>query len=309
MVLPFAASAQAATVVGPHDSIQAAVDAARPGDTVVVHGTHRENVAVVTDRVTLRGVGAVLEPPAVPAANACYDPTVPGESVHGICASGDVDFDTGEVSRYVRGVKVRGFTVRGFSGYGIVVAAARGTTVTDDVVADNGDAGISVIVSTNTHLRRNRASGSRFGVYVGSGVGGDIVGNSVHDDCVGVLVLDAVGPAGGYRIAGNRITHNTRACPAAGDWPALSGVGVALLGATGNAIVGNRITGNVPGGETTLSGGLVVMPGPDGAPASGNVARGNVLRGNAPDLVWEDGQALTSRRRMSAMPTARKIAQ
>jgi len=43
----------------------------------------------------------------------------------------------------------------------------------------------------------------------------------------------------------------------------------------------------VPGADTALSGGLVVMAGPDGAPASGNVARGNVLRGNAPDVVWD----------------------
>ena len=59
-----AGSARAAqkVVAGPGESIQAAVDAARPGDTIVVTGRHRENVAVTTDGITLRGAGAVLEP-------------------------------------------------------------------------------------------------------------------------------------------------------------------------------------------------------------------------------------------------------
>src|SRR4051812_33025493 len=111
--------AAATTVVAPRQSIPAAGDGARRGDTILVLGHHRENVAIGTDRVTLRGLGAVLEPPATPAANACFDPTVEGEAVHGVCVSGDIDFETGEISRYVHGVAVSGFTVRGFTGYGI----------------------------------------------------------------------------------------------------------------------------------------------------------------------------------------------
>ena len=60
-LIVWAGATQAATkVVGPGDSIQAAVDAAKPGDTVVVVGLHRENVAITTDGITLRGHGAVL---------------------------------------------------------------------------------------------------------------------------------------------------------------------------------------------------------------------------------------------------------
>ena len=62
-----AARAATKVVVGPGDSIQAAVDAARPGDTIVVMGQHKENVAITTDGITLHGVGAVLEPAATPA--------------------------------------------------------------------------------------------------------------------------------------------------------------------------------------------------------------------------------------------------
>src|SRR5215470_19595681 len=120
------ARADTRVVVGPGASIQAAVDAAQPGDTIVVTGRHRENVAVTTDGITLRGAGAVLEPPATPTQNACFDPNTPTD-VDGICILGDVNFGTGEVVREVRDVTVRGFTIRGFS-EGIVAVGAHHAT-------------------------------------------------------------------------------------------------------------------------------------------------------------------------------------
>ena len=62
------ASARAAThVVHPGESIQAAVDAASPGDTVVVKaGTYHESVTIHTNGLTLKAHGSVtLEPPHV----------------------------------------------------------------------------------------------------------------------------------------------------------------------------------------------------------------------------------------------------
>jgi parallel beta-helix repeat protein len=282
-----ALAASLAAAAPAHASIQSAIDAAAPGDTIVVRGTHRENLAIGKDGITLRGVGAVLLPPAVPAANACFDPSVEGESVHGICVSGDIDFETGEIARYVRHVTVTGFTVRGFTGNGITAGAARDTTLSGNVVEGNGDAGLAAIGSTGVRIQGNRTAGNRFGVYVGSSVGGSIAGNAVHDNCLGVFVLAALGPAGGFPIAGNAIRHNTRACPAAGDWPALSGIGVALMGASDTTVATNLISGNVAGGETLLSGGVAVLAVPGGAPSERNVVAGNVLRGNDPDIFWD----------------------
>src|SRR6476469_2685943 len=51
-----AAPAGAATIVGPRDSMQAAVDVAAPGETILVFGRHRENVVVSTDALTIRGM-------------------------------------------------------------------------------------------------------------------------------------------------------------------------------------------------------------------------------------------------------------
>src|SRR5436190_14623396 len=93
-LIAWAGPGQAATtVVGPGDSIQAAVDAAQPGDTIVVQGLHHENVAITTDGITLHGQGAVLEPAATPTENACFNPSEP-EDVNGICVLGEVNFDT-----------------------------------------------------------------------------------------------------------------------------------------------------------------------------------------------------------------------
>jgi parallel beta-helix repeat protein len=285
--LAFAASAQADTVVGPAGSIQAALDAAAPGDTIVVRGTHRENVAIATDGITLRGAGALLEPPAVPAANACFDPSVEGESVHGICVSGDIDFETGEIARYVKRVRVAGFTVRGFTGNGITAVAANDVTIAGNVAERNGDGGIAAVASRGVRVLSNRAAGNRFGVFVGGSVGGSIAGNALRDNCAGLFVLAQPGPAGGFRVTVNDIRHNTRACPAGGDWPALSGVGVALIGARRDAVVANAITGNVATGETAVSGGVAVLAEPGGVPAEHNVVAGNLLAGNAPDVFWD----------------------
>src|SRR5918999_2876328 len=59
-------SAQAANkVVGPGESIQKAINAADPGDTIVVRGVHKEDVIIRKNGIKLRGVGnAVIEVPA-----------------------------------------------------------------------------------------------------------------------------------------------------------------------------------------------------------------------------------------------------
>ena len=54
------------SVVGPGESIQKAIDAANPGDTIVVRGVHREDVVIRKDGIKLRGEEAVIEAPPGP---------------------------------------------------------------------------------------------------------------------------------------------------------------------------------------------------------------------------------------------------
>jgi hypothetical protein len=48
-------------------------------------------------------------------------------------------------------------------------------------------------------------------------------------------------------------------CPPDDEVPGLSGIGVALVGATDNVIAANRISGNLPSRDTAFSGGVTVV--------------------------------------------------
>jgi len=78
-----------AIIVRPGHSIQAAINAARPGTTIVVKpGTYAENLTITTDGITLLGHGATLVPPATSQPNFCSDPD---PATDGICAVGQFD--------------------------------------------------------------------------------------------------------------------------------------------------------------------------------------------------------------------------
>src|ERR687896_1829113 len=129
-------SAQAANkVVGSGESIQKAVNAAHPGDTIVVRGGHREDVVITKNGIKLRGDDAVIEAPTRAKADS---PCSKVTGTEAICVIGDVNFDTGKLTgSRVSDVSVSGFTIRGFkiagkvgeSAYVIDVIGARNATV------------------------------------------------------------------------------------------------------------------------------------------------------------------------------------
>ena len=60
----FASAKPNGHVVRPGQSIQKAINAADPGDTIVVSGVHHEDVVIRKNGITLVGDNAVLKPPA-----------------------------------------------------------------------------------------------------------------------------------------------------------------------------------------------------------------------------------------------------
>src|SRR5262249_38933266 len=114
--------------VTPGQSIQAAINAAAPGATVCVGpGTHREDLLIAKDGLTLQGAGpglTVLAPPAQPV-HVCETliltaaDTEPS-GLNGICVA-HLDAQ-GNILGTVSDVRVTGFTVRDFPGIGIVFA-------------------------------------------------------------------------------------------------------------------------------------------------------------------------------------------
>jgi parallel beta helix pectate lyase-like protein len=285
-------------IVGPSESIQRAVNAAERGDIILVRGTHRETVVIRKDGIALvGGKGAELRPPARPAG-----PCGPS----GFCVFGSN-------SNRVANVSITNFTVRNFGAFGIMAFGARdakfvknrafnngeygiaafsstGTKVFSNVTGNDGEAGIYIGDSprANATVAHNETYGNELGIFVRNARHGKILGNQVHNNCVGMLFLaDAPGPAGNFEVRGNTVRKNTRSCPAGEEGPPISGVGIALLGARGMEIGGNQVLGNVPSGPTALSGGVVVVRGFGGTPPTNNSVVGNRILHNRPDIFWD----------------------
>ncbi|MFF3876575.1 nitrous oxide reductase family maturation protein NosD [Streptomyces sp. NPDC001978] len=162
-----ATAAHSALVVRPGESIQKAVNAARPGDTVLVApGTYRESVTIRTPWVTLRGMGrgTVIEPSAKKAAGKkdAAEKGAPKEGgtkkVPKSCAEGGNGICVfGTKKRDVEGVTVANLTVTGFSKAGVFGMGTDGMTVSGVYAVKNGVWGIAQERSVRGVLRGNYA--------------------------------------------------------------------------------------------------------------------------------------------------------
>jgi parallel beta-helix repeat protein len=384
------------SVVGPGESIQKAINAADPGDTIVVRGVHREDVIIRKNGIKLRGDDAVIEVPDRPKADSPWSRAFGPEAIC-VCG-GDLNIETGELTggRVVSDVSVSGFTIRGLKdkdALGIDVTEARNTTVVgnrvigflgvnigvagsvnatvaknhligspspetdndaivvesssrttvvknvvrrypegqnaieaiesrDTTIAGNDlvgirQAGVLVIDSPGTKILSNdmsrsgivgtvvfgqksanlkvvgnNISGGAWGLYFGDTKGGSIAGNTIHDNCAGMFFeSNPSQPVGGFEVKANTVENNTRSCRAAQFDRNFSGIGIALLGASGMEVTGNHISGNVPSGPTAVSGGVVVSTDPffgGTIKPTNNSVIGNHFGRNKPDIFWDE---------------------
>jgi nitrous oxidase accessory protein NosD len=387
-------AAAQSSVVGQGESIQKAINAADPGDTIVVKGVHREDVVIRKDGIKLRGDDAVIEAPAK-----AGSPCSRAFGLEAICVLGDVNLETFEVKKRVKDVSVSGFTIRGFQAetpeeepaFTIDLQGTRDATVTGNrtvgnvaggvvvsgginaKVADNdligtpesdsaailvsdsslnttvvknvvksypeGEPAIDVLFeSTNTTIEDNdfigtglgakiidspgtkilsnnmsrvgilgtyvegqkshdakvvgnNISGGAWGIYVEDTHSGSFVGNKVHDNCAGMFFDGFEShPLSDFKVAGNTVENNTHSCRAAQFDRNFSGIGIALLGASGMEVTGNNLSGNVPSGPTPVSGGVVVSTDPffgDTTKPRNNSVTGNTFGPNKPDIFWD----------------------
>src|SRR5947209_3353300 len=155
--------------VHPGQSIQAAINAAKPGDTIVVDaGVYHENLVITKDRLQLEGAGpgaTVLVTPATP------NPVPPqcGSSTvfHGICVAGAFDA-AGNPGDPVKGVQIEGFSVLGFPGFGILDLNAKDSTVENVEAASNASYGISgALLNGISYFGNVSHDNGEPGVYVG----------------------------------------------------------------------------------------------------------------------------------------------
>ncbi|MEU5595291.1 right-handed parallel beta-helix repeat-containing protein [Streptomyces sp. NPDC020298] len=299
-------------VVRPGHSIQKAVDAARPGDTVLVMaGTYHESVKVTTRGLILRGQGrsTVIKPGKKKSANAC------AENGNGICV-------VGTKSRRLDGVTVENLRVTGFARagvfavgtdrlavryvtaeknklWGVAEERSQRSLIRANTVRDNGDAGVFL---ANTILTEAGAKDTRGTIVDGNVLTGNRIGvtvrrlrnltvthNDVTGNCAGVFVVgDENKPkAGKVTVASNRIVKNNKYCEKTARLPFLQGSGVVITGAEDTLVTGNEISGNA--GRSPLSGGVVVYKSFVGTTSERNRVTGNRLVGNAPaDVVNQE---------------------
>jgi len=383
------------SVVGPGESIQRAVNAADPGDTIVVRGVHREDVVIRKNGIKLRGDDAVIEAPTRAKADSPCSRTFGPEA---ICVLGDENIKTGKLEgQRVSDVSVSGFTIRGFeiegkgdndafvidvigarnatvvgnraignvaSGInafgsinttvarndvtgdprgeveGINISDGRNTKIVNNVVKDyfigieadansvnttiagnksigNSLVGISSFEATGTKMlsnttRRNEVlgiflgfaeranakvvgnniSGGAWGILVYDAHRGSFAGNNIHDNCAGMFFEAFPSqPVGDFEVKGNTVENNTRSCRGANFDSPISGIGIALIGASGMEVTGNQISGNIPSGPTPASGGVVVSTDPfvgGTTKPMNNSVIGNHFGRNKPDIFWDE---------------------
>lgn len=306
---PAAASRPHVIVVS--GSIQAAVDAAHPGDTILVPpGRYDGGVVVDKSPLTIRGSRAAIIDATghrygiqVGTAPIATDPDgneiCPAITMHGITIDGltvkNAD-DTG-----VRLVGVDGFRLTGGryvdnEEYGPFPICSANGLIDHNDVAGTHDAGIYVGDDTSVTVTHNQATGCAIGVEIENSLHSVVRQNVTVGNTVGVLVSLLPNLPMPFNddtlISRNVVNHNNFPNPV----PAGSGEDVGLL-PTGTGIL------NVGGDHVTISGnsvvgnnsvGVAIIQSPFGpldarleVNPDGNRVQGNVIlhNGQSPDPV------------------------
>jgi parallel beta-helix repeat protein len=178
---------------------------------------------------------------------------------------------------------------------GTLILDSTGTKILSNDIRRSGDTGIAMFgperANNDAKVVGNRISGGPWGIYVERAHGGSFTGNQVHDNCAGMFfVASESQPVGGFEVKGNTVEDNTRSCRAAQFGINFSGIGIALLGASGMEVTANHLSGNVPSGPTRVSGGVVVSTNPyfgGSAKPRNNSVTGNHFGRNKPDIFWD----------------------
>ncbi|MEM8707251.1 MAG: hypothetical protein AAGE98_12390, partial [Actinomycetota bacterium] len=283
-------------------TIQEAVDAAEPGDLVLIdEGTYNESVVVETDNVVIRGVdrqtvvldgmhseemanGIIVFGNGVAVENL----TVQNYFSNGVFFTGDYDSDF-----ILRGYRVSYVNALNNRVYGIYAFNAEYGLIDNTYAAGHTDSGYYVgqCQPCNAVLSNNLSEYNTL-AYSGTNAGGDlyIVNNEFRMNRVGVtpntLNSEELAPQRGATFAGNWIhTNGNPETSKGGDiWELAYGVGMVLPGANENLVTRNLI-------ENNRNGGVAVSFLPDGDTlwlAENNTITDNVMRGNGIDVVMVD---------------------
>ena len=259
-------------------TIQSAVNAVRPGGTVVVcPGTYHEQV-VISKPVSLEGQRATIdEAGVIPGLQL----TLPGLGKQTIFAG---------VAIFSSDVRFSGFTVTHAQGEGILAAGLggelTGISISYSAVVNN-DLGFGVPKPKSMYFEC-QPSGQipgdcGEGIHLTGVAFSSVKGNFVAFNSGGMLMSDETGPTHDNLIAGNIVTRNATDCgiTVPGHNPnALDATGKrqpTVAGVYDNVVRGNKVTNNGQQGEG--AGVLFANAGP-GTAVYDNLVQGNFIAGN-----------------------------
>jgi parallel beta-helix repeat protein len=299
-------------VVRPGESIQAAVNAANPGDVIHIQaGTYREEVFVNEAGINIVGLGVVVL-------------ENPGNADNGVTV-GPFGDDFALVNVTVRGFKRNGVLLARVDGfflseivaendgsYGIFPVSSSNGVIERSTASGHNDTGIYIGQSTDVQIRHNRVFGNVNGIEIENSSNIKAIENDAYDNVAGFLVVLLPGlrvtTSSDILLASNRVHDNNRANfaePGSIESFVPSGSGILIVGTDRTIVEGNTVSGNrfvgIAAGSSLLLGALAglppeafagIEPNPDAARIRNNMVTGNGQRSDIPflppaDLLWD----------------------
>jgi cytochrome c peroxidase len=244
------------------ESIQAAVDRARPGDVIeVMPGIYKEEVKVDLDNITIRGVTSEIPPGD--ATGVVRRPVFDGENKmsDGVLASGsnfvieNVDLRdytaNGVVAQHARNVTFRNLKIEHTGLYGVYPVSCTGVKIESCVATGIADAALYVGQSRDIIVRDSEAHDNVTGIEIENSVNAIVENNYVHDNTGGILVF--ILPNNPSKVGRNCIVRNNRvidnnhvnfANPNSIVAHVPPGTGVMVMAADNTEVTGNEIRNN-----------------------------------------------------------------
>ena len=244
------------------ESIQTAVDRARPGDVIeVMPGIYKEEVKVDLDNITIRGVTSEIPPGD--SSGIVGRPVFDGENKlsDGVLASGsnfvieNVDLRdytaNGVVAQHARNVTFRNLKIEHTGLYGVYPVSCTGVKIENCVATGIADAALYVGQSRDIVVRDSEAHDNVTGIEIENSVNAIVENNYVHDNTGGILVF--ILPNNPSKVGRNCIVRNNRvinnnhenfANPNSIVANVPPGTGVMVMAADNTEVTGNEIRNN-----------------------------------------------------------------
>ena len=242
--------------------IQAAVDRARPGDTIeVMPGIYKEEVKIDLDNITIRGITHEILPGDT--TGSVRRPVLDGDKKlsDGVLATGSnfviENFDirdyiaNGVVAQHARNVMFRDLRIDSTGLYGVYPVSCTGVRIERCVATGIADAALYVGQSRDIVVRDSEAYNNVTGIEIENSINAVVENNYVHDNTGGILVfiLPNNPSKAGHNciVRNNRVINNNHANFANPNSIVANvppGTGVMVMAADNNEVTGNEIRDN-----------------------------------------------------------------